>query len=201
MTKIVVYDLNETLYHKSSKDEFFKFICYKKGYKLPHLFQLTALKFLNNIDVIGKTFFKENFYNYLDNMPPEKIEKYAEQFWGMEYPDYFHKSMVADIKKHHKEGTLVYIITGGFEVYTKYLEKILPVEVHGTRTSYKNGTYKVIGEACNGKAKVKRLNEVAPADYRLIKAYSDDKEPILYEAEKAYYVDDGEVMPLESASD
>ena len=196
MTNVVVYDLNETLYNKSSKDEFFKFICYKKGYKLPHLFQLSALKFLNNIDLIGKTFFKENFYNYLDNLPPEVIEKYARQFWEMEFPDYCNQKMIDDIKKHHSNGTLVYIITGGFEVYTKYLEKILPVEVHGTRTTYEDDTYKVIGEACNGEEKVKRLKEVAPSDYVLLEAYSDDKEPILFEAKEPYFVKDGEIIPL-----
>ena len=196
MTEIVVYDLNKTLYYKSSKDEFFKFICYKKGYKIAHFFQLISLKFLSDLRLIGKTFFKENFYSYLNNLPPDKVEKYARQFWDMEFPECFNHKLLEGLKEHHANGTPVYIITGGFEVYTKYLEKLLPVKVYGTRTAYQDGAYQVIGEACNGEEKVKRLNEEAPLDYKLIESYSDAKEPILFKAEKSFYIDDGEIIPI-----
>ncbi|PRX51560.1 hypothetical protein [Salegentibacter salegens] len=91
MQKIVVYDLNQTLYKKSSKDEFFKFICYKKGYKLVHLFQIGWLKALGKLRIMSKTYFKENFYNYLNRLPPEKVEKYARQFWNIEFPEHLGK--------------------------------------------------------------------------------------------------------------
>ncbi|MDN3724399.1 HAD family hydrolase [Aequorivita sp. SDUM287046] len=193
--KIVVYDLNQTLYKKSSKDSFFKFVCYKRELKIFYLFQLFWIQFLHKTNMIGKTTFKENFYNYLNGLPPEKVQKYAEQFWNMEFPELFNSKMLADIKKFDSEGIKVFIVTGGFEVYIKYLEKILPVKVIGTKAEYRDGTYKVIGEACNGEEKIKRLNAEIKEDYEIIEAYSDEKEPILFKAKKGYYID-GEKITL-----
>ncbi len=197
MQKVVVYDLNKTLYEKSSKDEFFKFICYKRGYKIIRLLQLAWLKGLGKTGMISKTHFKENFYDYLKGLPPEQVNRYAKEFWNMEFPDKFRQKMIEDIKRFNHENVKVYIITGGFEVYTKYLEELLPVKVLGTRTEYKNGNYEVIGKACNDQEKVRRLKEEVEGKFRLLEAYSDDKEEILTQAEKAYLItDDGEVKEI-----
>jgi len=193
MQEIVVYDLNQTLYKKSSKDEFFKFICYKKGYKLLHLFQIGWLKGLGKLRIMSKTYFKENFYNYLNKLPPEKVQKYARQFWNVEFPEHFRDDMVADIREKDKAGIKVYIVTGGFEVYTKYLEELLPLKVIGTITKYENEDYKIIGKTCNDAEKVKRLDAEMNGEYRLLEAYSDDDEEILYKAEKGYLLEDGEL--------
>lgn len=193
MEKIVVYDLNQTLYKKSSKDEFFKFICYKKGYKLIHLFQIGWMQSLNKLHLISKTFFKENFYDYLNHLPPEKVEKYAQQFWNMEFPDYFREDMVKEISDYHEQGVKVLIITGGFEIYTKYLEKFLPLKVLGTRTKYIDGDYQILGKACNGEEKIKRLEKEASLGFRLLAAFSDDDEAILHKAEKGYLLKEGKL--------
>ncbi|MBZ9730209.1 haloacid dehalogenase-like hydrolase [Salegentibacter sp. JZCK2] len=193
MQEIIVYDLNQTLYKKSSKDEFFKFICYKKGYKLVHLFQIGWLKALGKLRIMSKTYFKENFYDYLNKIPPEKVEKYAKQFWNLEFPEYFREEMVVDIREKDKAGIKVYIVTGGFEVYTKYLEKLLPLKVIGTLTKYENEDYKIIGKTCNDAEKVKRLDAEINGEYRLLEAYSDDDEEILYKAEKGYLLEEGEL--------
>lgn len=186
--KIVVYDLNQTLYKKSSKESFFKFIYYKKELKIFYLFQLLWFQFLHKTRLIGNTTFKENFYNYLNGLPPETVQSYAKQFWTLEFPQLFNEKMLADIKEYDSKGIKIYIVTGGFEVYTKYLEEIIPVKVIGTRTQYQDETYKVIGEACNGEEKIIRLNTEIPEPYELLEAYSDKKEPILYAANKGYYV-------------
>lgn len=200
MPKVAVYDLNKTLYRKSSKDEFFKFICYKRNYKLLNLIELGWYKFMGKLRLITKTEFKENFYNYLKDLDPEKVKKYAAQFWNMEFPEQFRDKMIEDIKKFDSEGIKVYVITGGFEVYTKYLEEILHVKVLGTRTQYKDGNYKVIGKACNDEEKVRRLEEDINDDYTILEAYSDDKEEILFLAEKGYFID-GDKMQLVEPSD
>lgn len=194
-TRVAVYDLNKTLYLKSSKEEFFKFVCFKKGYKLLNLAQLAGLKILGNLRLINVTSFKENFFDYLDHLPPETVDKYATQYWKIEFPEHFHKDMLQEMEELQADGVKVYIITGGLEIYTKPLLDMLPVDVIlGTCTTYKNGDYKVDGKACKGQEKIRRLEEhVKENDYRLIKAYSDDPEPILDEAEEAYIVKDGEV--------
>lgn len=193
MQEVVVYDLNKTLYRKSSKDQFFKFICYKKNYKLLNLLELGWYKTMGKLRLVTKTEFKENFYNYLKNLDPETVKKYAEQFWKLEFPDHFRPEMISDIKKFHDRDIKVYVITGGFEVYTKYLEELLPVKVMGTRTEFVDGNYKVIGKACNDEEKVRRLEEATGNNYKLLEAYSDDEEEILYIAEKGYFLNDDKI--------
>ncbi|MCM8569719.1 haloacid dehalogenase-like hydrolase [Gramella jeungdoensis] len=190
MKKIIVYDLNQTLYKKSSKDDFFKFICYKKDYKLIHSLQLAWMYALYSLKLINKTYFKENFYNYLKGIPPHKVEKYAKQFWDIEFPEYFREDMIRDIQTHSRNGIEVYIITGGFEIYTKYMEELLPVKVLGTLTKYENDNYRIKGVACNNEEKIRRLKEDVKGEYELLEAYSDDKEEILYHAQKGYYLDE-----------
>ncbi|MDT0690361.1 HAD family hydrolase [Salegentibacter sp. F188] len=193
MQEIVVYDLNQTLYKKSSKDEFFKFICYKKGYKLVHLFQIGLLTVAGKLRLMSKTYFKENFYDYLNKIPPEKVQKYAKQFWNVEFPEHFREEMVADIIEKDKAGIKVYLVTGGFEIYTKYLEELLPLKVIGTLTKYVNEDYKIIGKTCNDAEKIRRLDAEIDGDYKILTSYSDDDEEILYEAEKGYFLEDGEL--------
>ncbi len=193
MLKVAVYDLNKTLYRKSSKDEFFKFICYKRNYKLLNLIELGWYKSMGKLRLITKTEFKENFYNYLKGLDPETVRKYARQFWEMEYPDHFRSNMVEDITKFNEAGIKVYLITGGFEVYTKYLEELLPVKVMGTKTEFVDGNYKVIGKACNDEEKVRRLEEDTGGDYQIVEAYSDDKEEILFLADKGYFLKDDKI--------
>jgi phosphoserine phosphatase len=91
----------------------------------------------------------------------------------------------------------VYIITGGLEIYTKHLEELLPLKVMGTQTRYEDEEYKVIGEACNGEEKVRRLKEATGGNYTLLEAYSDDDEEILYEAEKGYLLKVGKLELVE----
>ncbi|MDT0648664.1 HAD family hydrolase [Autumnicola edwardsiae] len=199
MQEIIVYDLNQTLYKKSSKDEFFKFICYKKGYKLVHLFQIGLLMVIGKLRIMSKTYFKENFYDYLNKIPPEQVRKYAEQFWNVEFPEHFREDMVADIIEKDKAGIKVYLVTGGFEVYTKYLEKLLPLKVVGTVTKYENEDYKIIGKTCNDEEKLRRLDAEINGDYKILEAYSDDDEEILYKAEKGYLLKDGELKSVQDS--
>lgn len=197
MEKIIVYDLNQTLYKKSSKDEFFKFICYKKDYKLIHSFQLAWMYLLYSLNLVNKTYFKENFYNYLKNIPPHTVQKYAKQFWQIEFPEHFRKDMIEDIHTHVQNGIKVYIITGGFEVYTKYMEELLPIRVLGTKTRYEDNNYKIEGVTCNNEEKIRRLKEDLDGEYVLLEAYSDDDEEILYHAEEGYLLnEEGELQQV-----
>lgn len=200
--KVAVYDLNKTLYLKSSKEEFFKYVCFKKGYKLLNLVQLAGLKILGNMKLIDITTFKENFFDYLDHLPPEKVAKYAREYWQIEFPQYFHQDLLQEIKELREQGVKVYIISGGLEVYVKPLGEFLKVDAMlGTRTCYENEDYKVDGEACKDEEKYRRLKEdLVGQEFRLIKAYSDEEEHILDQAEEAYLVEDGEVKSYPEAS-
>src|SRR6476661_3333295 len=91
--KVVLFDLNKTFYTKSSKDEFYKFICSKRPKRLAYYIQIVYYNFLLKIHAINQTEFKENFFNYLDGLSPEMVTKYATEFWKREYPEMFNKQL------------------------------------------------------------------------------------------------------------
>ncbi|WP_224995469.1 HAD family phosphatase [Cesiribacter sp. SM1] len=192
--KVAVFDLNQTVYRKSSKDEFFKFICYKKNYKLLNILQLSVYGLMKKLKLINKTKFKENFFKYLDGLPPEQVHKYARQFWEVEWDDHFNEPLLQRIKELRAQGVQIIFITGGFDVYVAPLfEKQLQADAWmATQTRYEKGTYKIKGKALKDEEKVRRLNEhFAGRPYKLIETYSDQEEALFELAEKAYLMKNG----------
>jgi len=196
--KVAVFDLNKTFYNKSSKDEFFKFVSAKKPHKLAYYFQMLYYKALLKMHQIRQTEFKENFFNYLDNLPPDKVKAYAKEFWQQEYPDNFNLEIRDRLDKLKKEGVQVFCATGGLELYVEPLFELYKIDgLFGTRANYTNNTYLVDGKACKAEEKIARLDEYFKGrKYKIVEAYSDDKEEILTEADKAYLVKDGEIKPF-----
>ncbi|WP_242928625.1 HAD-IB family phosphatase [Pontibacter vulgaris] len=195
--KVIVFDLNQTFYNKSSKDEFFKFICTKRPKRVRFFLEMMYYKLLHKMNQIRKTEFKENFFNYLDNLPPEKVEAYAAEFWQKEFPVNFNQELKSHFDKMKREGVQLFCATGGLEVYVKPLFKLYEIDgLAGTQTKYNGTTYLVEGKACKDEEKLKRLeSHYKNQPFELIEAYSDSKEPILDEAEKAFLVKDGEIKP------
>jgi HAD superfamily phosphoserine phosphatase-like hydrolase len=195
---IAIFDLNGTLYNKSSKDEFFKFICSKKLGKAKYIFQMGYYKMRMKLHTINQTEFKENFFNYLDNIPPKQVEAYANEYWEKEYPGQFNQEIIKRLDSLRKKGVKIYCATGGLEIYVKPLFKLYRVDgVVGTVVEYVDNTYLVKGEACKGEEKIKRLEKhcLNGQSYKIVEAYSDSKEVILDKAEKAFLVDKGEIKP------
>ena len=192
---IVVFDLNGTFYNKSSKDEFYKFICSKRPNRLKYIIEMGYYKLLLKVNQIRQTEFKENFFNYLDDFPPATVENYAREFWEREYPQNFNQQLQKRFTELKAKDALVFCATGGLELYVKPLFDIYKIDgFAGTRVNYDGHTYLVQGEACKGEEKIKRLEEfLGGKPYRIIEAYSDSKEEILDQAEKAYLIKDGEI--------
>lgn len=196
--QIAVFDINGTLYQKSSKEEFFKYICFKKDYKLLNILQLLIFKLIGKARLINQTEFKENFFNYLDNLPPQQVKKYAREYWSIEFPQYFNKKLMNRVEELRKEGVQIICISGGLDVYMKPLFEDFKVDQHFyTQTTYTNNTYKIKGKACKGKEKIKRLNEhFNGKKYNIVEAYSDDPEDILDHADRAFLVSpEGSISP------
>ncbi|WP_242917737.1 HAD family hydrolase [Pontibacter liquoris] len=194
---VVVFDLNGTFYNKSSKDEFFKFVCTKKPQNALFFFQMAYYKLLLKLHKIRQTEFKENFFNYLDNLPPEQVEAYAVEFWNKEYPENFNQELKSHFDALKAQGTQLFCATGALEVYVKPLFELYPVDgFAGTKATYVQHTYKVEGKACKEEEKLKRINEhFHGKPFHLQEAYSDSKEAILKEATKAFLVKDGKITP------
>lgn len=200
--KVLVFDLNQTFYNKSSKDEFFKFVISKKPKQARFYFQMLYYKLMHQLHQIRQTEFKENFFNYLDNLPPNQVEAYAKEFWEKEFPENFNKELLHHFKDTRKKGVQLFCATGGLELYVKPLFNLFEIDgLAGTRAKYEDNTYKVIGKACKDEEKICRLEEhYKGKSFTVVEAYSDSKENILDEAEKAYLVKDGELKPYQKES-
>lgn len=196
VVKVVIFDLNGTFYNKSSKEEFFKFICKKRPNRLKYMFEMSYYYLQMKLNRIRQTEFKENFFNYLDGLPPSKVEEYAREFWGMEFPEEFNKELKKLFEDIKKSNTKLYCATGGFELYVKPLFEIYKIDgLVGTRVEYDGQSYKVVGKACKDEEKITRLEELLNGKpYRIVEAYSDSKETILDKAEKAFLIKDKAIL-------
>ncbi|MDQ3277317.1 MAG: haloacid dehalogenase-like hydrolase [Bacteroidota bacterium] len=196
--KVAVFDLNGTLYNKSSKDEFFKFICTKKPTSAIKYVHMGTYIILKKLHLVGQTEFKENFFRYLDGIDPVQVSEYAREFWKKEFPSEFNPSLLVRVKELKQQGIAVYIITGALELYVESLmEMYKDIDgFAGTRTTYRDKKHLVIGEACKGRVKLKMLQELMNGEpFKIVEAYSDSEEPILDEAQKAFLIKDGMVTP------
>lgn len=199
LQKIAVFDLNQTVYKHSSKEKFFRFICRKRKRKALHLFGMGLYTLGKELGLLSKTSFKENFFHYLDGIPPQTLEVYAREYWQEEWPQQFNQELLQRIESLRRQGTGIYFVTGTLDCYVKPLfEEILrPDAWLATRTQYINGRYKVIGRACKDEEKIRRLKQLLhPRPYKVIEAYSDKKEAVLQLAEKAFLLDKGTIRPL-----
>lgn len=199
--RVAVFDINGTLYHKSSKEEFFKYVCFKNGYKLLDIYHVIVYKLLGKAHMINQTKFKENFFNYLNDLLPETVQRYAREYWSIEYPQYFNQTLLDRVKELKEENVKIICITGGLDVYIEPLFKDFEVDAfYCTNTVYRDRTYLVDGVACKGKEKLERLCKHFNGEpYRIVEAYSDDPEPILEEAEKAFIITpEGKVEPFDT---
>ena len=198
--RVVVFDLNKTFYLKSSKEEFYKFICSKRPKRLRFIFEMLYFKLLSKLHLIRQTEFKENFFNYLDALPPEKVSQYAEEFWRQEYPHNFNPEIKRRMEKAKAEGQELFCATGALEVYVAPLFSLFPVDgFAGTKTNFTGSTYKVEGKACKGEEKVKRIREhYKGQSFTITEAFSDKKEELFALTEKPFLVKKGKLKPVNS---
>lgn len=195
--KVVVFDLNGTFYNKSSKEEFYKFILRKRPNRLKYMFEMSYYYLQMKLNRIRQTEFKENFFNYLDGLPPSQVEEYAKEFWAAQFPEEFNKELKKIFDDVKQSGALLICATGGFELYVKPLFDIYEIDgLAGTKVEYNGQTYKVVGKACKEEEKIVRIEQLLDRKpYRIVEAYSDSKEPILDKADRAFYIKDKAILP------
>lgn len=199
LLEIAVFDLNQTVYKHSSKEDFFRFICRKRKRKVLHLFGMGLYTLGKELGLLSKTSFKENFFHYLDGVPPQALEAYAREYWQEKWPQQFNKELLQRMNELRRQGIGIYFVTGTLDCYVKPLfEEILKPDAWlATRTQFINGRYKVMGKACKDEEKIKRLNQLLhPRPYRVAEAYSDKKEAVLQLAKSAFIVKDDTISPL-----
>ncbi len=198
--KVAIFDLNGTFYNKSSKDEFYAFIIAKRPKRAGYYIQILYYNLLLKLHQIRQTEFKENFFNYLDDIPPEQVTQYAKEFWEQEYPDNFNKELKKRFDELKQQGIQLFCASGGLELYVKPLFDMYQIDgLFGTVVKYEDNTYKVVGQACKNEVKLQRLEEhFNGKPYQIVEAYSDSKEAILDSADKAFLIKDGKITPYRS---
>lgn len=199
--KIAVFDLNQTLYRKSSKEEFFKFICKKEPPKLLNLFRMGIYTLAKEWKLISKTTFKENFFRYLDRLPPDRLEGLAREYWATEWPEHFNEKLLERISVLREKSIRIIFVTGTLDAYVKPLfeEFLVPDHWIATRTQYSRKSYKIIGKACKDQEKIRQLNRhFHPRSYELIESYSDKKEPVLEAAQKRFLLKENQIVELKA---
>ncbi len=200
--KVLVFDLNGTFYNKSSKTEFYKFILKKRPKRIKYLGQMLYFQLLSTLNIINKTDFKENFFRYLNDFPPYKVEELAREYWAREYPKNFNNNLISRFDAAKRQGFKIICITGGIELYVKPLFDLYPIDLLiATKANYENGKYVIDGLACKNEEKVDRLNEHFNGEpFKLIEAYSDSKEEILDLAENPFLIKNGKITSYSASS-
>ena len=196
--RVAVFDLNQTLYIPSSKESFYHFLLSKQRSSKIYLVYLRLIKFLGKLRLLSITTFKEDFYRYLDDIPPDELHTLASQFWQQEFPNQFRSDLIKRIRALQDEGVEVLIITGSLDVYTRAVAQVLPIEtVISTRSIYIDGKYDIQGIACKGSEKIRRLEEhLGYEPYTVVEAYSDEREAILKIAECGYLIQEGVLVQI-----
>lgn len=195
--RIAVFDLNSTVYNLSSKEIFFKFVCFRRNYKLANIFHLSLYKLLGKLRMVSHTEFKENFFNYLDHLPPHKVKEFATDFWRIEYPKHFNKKLLLRIEELRQEGVKIVFATGALEVYAAPLfENHIEVDAWvGTQAAYNDETYTLTGKACKQEEKTRRVRaHYAPQEVQIVEAYSDDVEHMFKFTDRPFLVNEGEII-------
>lgn len=119
------------------------------------------------------------------------VDQYAREYWTVEYPRYFNEELLEKVDALRQQGIKIFCISGGLDIYMNPLYEIFQVDAHMS-TNVK--AYKVIGEACKGEEKIRRLDAYfQDKPSQVVEAYSDSKEEILDIADKAFIVNKGKV--------
>lgn len=189
MTKINLFDFDETIYDGDSTVDFFKFIFKKKPLTILWLFVMVIFLLLYLVRIISKTKMKQTFYKIFTFV--DVNDELLEEFWN---------DHEKNIKKFYidRDHTNDIVISASPEFLLKPICKRLGVkEMMASRVNPKTGKYEGIN--CHDVEKVRRLNEKY-SNYKVMESFSDSiksDRPILELAEKAYLVKGDKLILLD----
>lgn len=186
--KLIVYDFDKTIYSKETTVEFTKYIL-KKEKKYIFKFFIAFIKsifYFKNLKLA-----KEKYYSFLNGMEMKKINNYINEFWHIEYTNFF-KKILEEIEKNKKTNEKIVIISASPEFILKPIKEILGIDnIIGTKFQIDDiFISNVISNNCKGKYKVDELKKIYE-DFEIINFYSDSiSDKPLYDLSKnKYYID------------
>lgn len=129
----------------------------------------------------------------LRGMNKSKMENLAEDYYRNEITQNLHKDILELITEYQKAGWLIYIASGGYDVYLRFF--ISDYSIDGcccTRLKFVNNVFsgKMEGKDCMRREKVQMMNKALGDNVENTVAYSDSKSdiPLLLWADKGVVV-------------
>lgn len=200
--KIILFDFCETLANFQTADEFIHYVRNKEkkvGMKIKEFLRLILLKskFLRVIDRRGKKNINKKLVLWqLKGINYSKLDNYSKEYYFKKVRPFLIKEVLSELNKFKKEGSKIYVVSGGYDLYLKYfidefkLEGLICTKID-FRKNICLGKFK--GIDCMGGNKVKLLNnhffKKSLENYFFI-VYSDSKEdiPLFFWADKGIIV-------------
>ncbi|MFA8451425.1 MAG: haloacid dehalogenase-like hydrolase [Bacteroidales bacterium] len=175
MKEIAFFDFDGTLYKKDSTIEFCIF-CIKKR---PLLFLLLPIQILYYIlyklKITSVETFKGKFFIFLKMIKAEDHSKLLSLFWEKEFNTNMNTEICKKLEILKKNKVEVYIISASPEFLIEIPTKKLNADfLIGTKLNL--GSTNINGKNCRGKEKKIRLEQLIGKDYKILEAYSDNKD-------------------------
>ena len=182
-----VYDFDGTIYEGDSSIDFYKFVLRKKPEIIRCSFRLIKGGLQYILKKADMTAFKECFFSFMKQIDGEK---YVDLFWK-EHTD----KIGCWYRAQHEETDVIISASPAFLL--KPICKALDIKyLIASDVDINTGEFRSAN--CKGEEKVRRFKKIF-ADKCIDNFYSDSESdlPLALEAEKAYYVHNGEIKEWE----
>jgi HAD superfamily hydrolase (TIGR01490 family) len=170
------FDLDGTLINKDSYLPFLIKWKYKNPKNLSLLLSLPVKFFSYFIQNRERFYIKEVFLTaFMKGAKRSDVNRFVKDFWKKFLMKHQNDAVVARLKWHFNNGHRVYIVSGSFDFYTKYLQKLWPLHgIISTRAEWKEDvlTGKIKGENCKGEEKLFRIETDLGINLKNIQYYA-----------------------------
>lgn len=162
MKKLAIFDVDFTITSKETLMQLFKYCIEEDKKNLKYIPRAIFSGLLYGIKIYDEKKVKQSFLKFIDGIEEKELNKLTKEFYNNKLSKILYKDSIDMIKKLHKEGYYILLISASPEFYLNELYNIKEVDkIIGTRFLIEKGRFKreMVGKNCKGKEKVERLNE------------------------------------------
>ena len=175
--KLILLDIDETLFYGDSFLFIILFYLKKKPYKIIHLAVMFfyALAFI--LKIVNNVKLKEIFLKIFEKEDKKYIENLSEEFVELLWSKKLNQKVFEKISELVQKGYKLIVISASPEFYiSKIGSRLNAFKTIATKTGYtadQKFLPEIIGQNCKGKEKILRLNkEINTSDYDLQNSYA-----------------------------
>ena len=168
--KVALFDFCGTMINFQSADAYVQFV----KEHVPHDFRMNFIEFVRKIFVKSQvmrvleklnrrgSINKKTLLREIQGLSQSEMEKLAEKFYHERIRPNYIPEVIEAVKKYHDEGYKLLIVSGGYDIYLKYVaEEFGFNDVLATCLEFRDGKFTghYKGEDCMNKHKVTLLKE------------------------------------------